>query len=50
MRITVYVGNGEYVDTIEVEDDATDDDIFAVATDAAMEWVDSTIHWEPENE
>jgi len=49
-KITVYVGNGEYVNTIEVEDDDSDDDIFAVALDAAMEWVDSTIYWEQEEE
>jgi hypothetical protein len=46
----VYVGNNEYVDTIDVEDDMTDDDILEIATEVAMEWVDSTIHWEPEDE
>lgn len=50
MRITVYVGNGEYVDTIEVEDDASDSDILEVATEAALEWVESSIHWEPEED
>ena len=48
MRITVYVGNGEYVDTIDIKDDASDSDISEVATEAALEWVENTVYWELE--
>lgn len=50
MRINVYVGNGEYVDTIDVEDDMTNDDISEIAVEAAFDWVESNIHWELEEE
>ena len=50
MRINVYVGNGEYVDTIEIEDDASDSNISEVATEAALEWVENSLYWEPEED
>lgn len=50
MRIVVYVGNGEYVDTIDIEDDASDFDIADIATEVAFDWVENTVHWELEEE
>lgn len=50
MRITVYVGNGNYVDTIDIEDDADRDNISEIATQAAIEWAEDAVYWEPEDE
>ena len=49
MRITVYVGNCQYVDTIEIDDDANKDDISEIATRAALEWAQEAVYWEPED-
>ena len=50
MRITVYVGNGNYVDTIDIDDDADKDDILEIATEAALEWVQEVVYWETEDD
>lgn len=50
MRITVYVGNGNYVDTIDIEDDANRDDISEIATQAALEWAENAVYWEEEDD
>ena len=50
MRIIVYVGNNEYVDTINIEDDTSDSDISEIATEAAIEWVENTVYWESEED
>lgn len=50
MRIIVYVGNGEYVNTIDLEDDASKDDISEIATEAALEWAQEAVYWEEEED
>lgn len=50
MRITVYVGNGEYVDTINIDDNMTESDISEIATEAAYDWVENNIYWESEED
>lgn len=50
MRITVYVGNGEYVNTIDVEDNTDRDDISEIATQAAIEWAEEAVYWEEEDD
>lgn len=47
MTITVYVGNGEYIDTIEI---GPEEDISDAAFEAGKEWLAENIYWECEEE
>ena len=48
MKFDVYVGNGEYVDTIDTEDGASDSDILEIAMKVVLEWVENSLYWEPQ--
>lgn len=51
MRINIYVDNSVYVDTIDVEENMSSDEIDELAMDVAQDWLmNNHLYWEPDDE
>lgn len=47
MKFDVYAGNGNYVETIEVE---SEEELADAAEEVCREWVSENMYWEPVEE
>lgn len=47
MKFDVYCGNGNYVETVEVE---SEEELADAAEEACREWVNDNMYWKPAEE